>query len=173
MAFSALADEEASNGIHFNIVEKSGMRIKSHLQKSNPTASPGCSKDNCLGCKEQRGKGGKCHKGNINYEVECQLCPKEQRSVYIGETARNMYTRTQEHENNKDPDSFMNKHMREHHEGEQRNFAARVTHTNKDCLSRQVREGVLIRRSERPLLNNKAEWFQPPLYRIHSEVLRE
>ena len=172
-AMREVAGREASEGIHFNIVEKCGVRIKSQLQKSNPTATPGCSKENCLGCREGKGEGGKCHKNNVNYEIECKLCPEEERSVYIGETARNLYTRALEHENNKEDEGFMNRHMRECHEGEERHFIAKVTHTNQDCLSRQTREGVLIRRSSRNLLNSKSEWFQPPLFRVQSEVVRE
>ena len=172
-AMKRVADQEASEGIHFNIVEKCGMRMKSQLQKSNPTATPGCNKENCMGCREEKGKGGKCHKNNVNYEIVCQLCPEENRPVYIGETARNLYTRTQEHESTKDDEAFMNKHMEECHEREERKFSAKVTHSNQDCLSRQIREGVLIRRDNRILLNSKAEWFQPPLLRVQSELIRE
>ena len=168
-----VADGEASEGIHFNIVEMSGRRLKSELQKSNPTATPGCTKDDCMGCREWKGKGGKCHKGNVNYEIVCQLCPENRKSVYIGETARNLYTRTQEHENNKDEEGFMHRHMIEYHKGEESKFTARVTHSNKECLTRQVREGVLIRRSGRPILNTKSEWFQPPLYRVQQEIVRD
>ena len=68
-------------------------------------------------------------------------------------------------------DSFMKKHMNENHPGAENDFVARVTHANKDCLTRQVREGVLIRRSRKVLLNSKTEWFQPPLYRIRNEIV--
>ena len=66
----------------------------------------------------------------------------------------------------------MNKHMEESHIGEEKDFRARVTHTNKDSLSRQVREGVMIRRATRILMNTKSEWFQPPLFRVQSEIVR-
>ena len=42
----------------------------------------------------------------------------------------------------------------------------------RDCLTRQVRENVLIRRSQVPVLNSKTEWHQPALYRIQLEVER-
>ena len=168
-----VADREASEGIHFNIVEMGGNRLKAELQKSNPTATPGCNKVDCMGCSVGRGKGGRCHRNNVNYMVECLLCPENQRAMYVGETSRNLYTRTQEHYNNKDKESFMNKHMKEYHTGQERMFKARVTHTNKDCLTRQVREGVMIRRTPGTLLNNKTEWFQPPLYRVRNEIIRE
>ena len=61
--------------------------------------------------------------------------------------------------------------MEEKHLGKEGDFVARVTHTNKDCLTRQVREGVLIRRSKERLMNSRTEWFQPPLYRIRSELV--
>ena len=67
----------------------------------------------------------------------------------------------------------MDKHFRDEHGGEEKQFTAKVTHTNKDCLTRQIREGVLIRRAEQTLLNSRTEWFQPPLFRVQSEVIRE
>ena len=122
----------------------------------------------------ERGKGGQCHRNNVNYEVECQLCPETERAVYIGETARNLYTRATEHKYREDDESsFMKRHMKECHEGEEGSFNARVTHTNRDCMTRQVREGVLIRRCCRNVMNTKSEWFQPPIFRVQSEVVRE
>ena len=90
------------------------------------------------------------------------------------ETSKNLYTRTLQHMHNKKEDeSFMDRHFQEDHGGEDRQFTAKVTHTNRDCLTRQIREGVLIRRTQKPLLNSRTEWFQPPLFRIQSEVVRE
>ena len=48
-----------------------------------------------------------------------------------------------------------------------------VIHSNRDFLSRQIREGVQIRRSSKPILNSRTEWFQPPLFRILNDVIRE
>ena len=176
-----VADKHAEEGIHFNIVEVGGRTLKSDLQKSNPTETPGCSKTDCIACKEGRGKGGRCHKNNINYEIECQLCSGRDKALYVGETSRNLYTRAGEHQKcrtreegeEESDEGFMSKHMRECHNGEERNFKAKVTHSNKDSLTRQVREGVIIRRSNRNLLNTKSEWFQPPLYQVQSEIIRE
>ena len=70
-------------------------------------------------------------------------------------------------------ESFIKKHEEECHGGQEVQFKAKVTHTNKDCLSRQIREGVLIRRSYRPLFNSRTEWFQPPIFRVRNEVVRE
>ena len=152
---------------------------KSELQRSNPTATPGCGKEDCIGCNIERGKGGRCHRNNVNYEIECQLCPEDNIPVYIGETSRNLYTRGREHvgsgnsEKSDNESCFVRNHMNEHHRGMSSKLFAKVTHGNKDTFSRQVREGVLIRRSSRNLMNTKSEWFQPPVFRVMNEVVRE
>ena len=69
--------------------------------------------------------------------------------------------------------SFVRRHMEQHHKGLQSKFKARVTKANNDSFSRQVREGVLIRRCRKEMLNSKSEWFQPPIYRVRSELIRE
>ena len=153
--------------------------MKQTLQKSNPTATPGCEDSECLACKDRRGEGGPCRKNNINYEIECQLCPEERRPVYIGESSRNLYTRAKEHvadgrrEGTAEETGFMARHMKEHHENVESHFKARVTKTNKDSFSRQIREGVMIRRAGREIMNSKSEWFQPPIYHIRNEIIRE
>ena len=169
-----VADREAKEGIHFKVVEMGGRTLKSELQKSNPIATPGCDEANCLGCTTGRGKGGQCRRNNVNYQITCQLCPDDSKAVYIGETSRNLYTRAMEHKSNtKEESSFMKKHMSEKHQGKEENFSAKVTHQNKDCLTRLVREGVLIRRCGQPLMNSKTEWYQPSIYRIQKEIVRD
>ena len=104
------------------------------------------------------------------------MCPEERQAVYLGETARNLYTRGREHAANyqkKDGESFMAKHQRDRHFGADADFQTRVRSSFKDCLSRQVSEGVYIRRCEKETLNSKAEWHQPALWRVRSELSRE
>ena len=174
-----VADEEAKQGIKFKIMEVGGRTMKRTLQRSNPTATPGCTDEDCIACKDKRGEGGNCRKNNVNYEIECQLCPEGNRPVYIGETARNLYTRAKEHmmnenkERSQEESSFAKKHMEEKHKGMKSKYKARITKTNKDSFSRQIREGVQIRRCTREMLNSKSEWFQPPIYRIQNEVVRD
>ena len=150
--------------------------MKSILQKSNPLQTIGCGNPDCLPCAQGRGEGGNCESCSINYELECQLCPQDKRSVYIGESARNLYTRSKEHLNKyryNPANSFMAKHQGAEHAGEEPSYKARVTASTRDCLSRQVREAVLIRRSSCNVLNGKTEWHQPPLYRVQQEVVRD
>ena len=50
-------------------------------------------------------------------------------------------------------------------------FKAKVTGAFRDCLSEQVTEAAMIRRSDRPVLNTKSEWHQPALWRVQSELV--
>ena len=149
--------------------------MKSLLQKSNPTATAGCSALDCIACKGGRGSGGHCRKTNVTYEIECGLCEGDEKSVYVGETARNLYTRGGEHiskyEGGKES-SFILKHQTEKHEGSTAVYFSRMTGYFKDCLSRQVAEGVKIRRCDYHLMNTKSEWHQPPIWRVQSEIFR-
>ena len=66
----------------------------------------------------------------------------------------------------------MVKHKNAAHRGQEPVYRAKVTASTRDCLTRQVREAVMIRRSQVPVLNAKTEWHQPALYRIQHEVER-
>ena len=105
----------------------------------------------------------------MTYEIECGLCQGADRSIYVGETSRNLFTRGLEHwkkyEGGK-TDSFLLKHQLENHDGCAAVCTAKVTKKFKDCLSRQVAEGVQMRRCEANLMNTKSEWPQPPVWRI-------
>ena len=124
-------------------------------------------------CKGGTGSCGLCKKSSVVYEIACQLCPEDQQAVYLGETARNVYTRGKEHQRNyakREPESFMHKHQQAKHYGAEADFKAKVKYSFKDCLSRQVAEGVCICKCEKEVLNTKAEWHQPALWRVRSEL---
>ena len=104
------------------------------------------------------------------------MCPVDDKSVYLGETARNLYTRGREHVRNNDKkysESFINSHQNQQHVGVVADCHAEVVSSYRDCLSRQVSEGVHIRRSKDKVLNTKAEWHQPALWRVRNELGRE
>ena len=154
-----VAEIEAHPSMKFKIVEKGGRTVKRALQKSNPTASVGCESGDCLACKGGRGTGGPCRRSNVVYEMACQICPEDNQAVYLGETARNLYTRGREHKGNLDKkrqESFMYKHQTEAHNGMEGEYKAKVKCSFNDTLSRQVAEGVLIRRCQKNVLNTKA-----------------
>ena len=71
------------------------------------------------------------------------------------------------------PESFMFKHQEDRHNGAAATFEAKVVSSYQDCLSRQISEGVQIRRSKNMVLNSNAEWHQPALWKVQSELCRE
>ena len=170
-----IAEEEAEAGVDFKVIETGRKSIKTIVQKSNPTATAGCADTDCLACKAGKGSGGNCRSSSTNYQIECQLCPAEAKAVYIGETARNLYTRGKEHVSrfrNGSKKSFMKKHQTRRHHGLAGDYTAKVTGSSRDCLTRQVREAVMIRRCQVPVLNSKTEWHQPALWQIQNEIYR-
>ena len=178
-----VAEKEAVPGVKFKIVEKGGVTVKHMTQKSNPMATPGCPDANCVGCLEERGKGGPCRQGNIGYQMECRLCDDKfqltnkqlDRTTYVGETSRNLFTRGNEHIGkyvSKNEDSFILNHQAEQHNCQPAHFTAKVTGSYGDCLTRQVAEGVAIRRCMTTVLNSKSEWHQPALWKVRSELER-
>ena len=157
-------------------VESGGRTVKSNVQQSNPTTVGGCQSGDCVACKGGRGSGGSCRKSNVVYQYSCQRCPEDRPSVYIGETARNLYTRGREHSRNfnkKETESFIGKHQQEKHNGMDPDFKAKVMYSFQDTLSRQVAEGVCIRRCKTDILNTKTEWHQPSLWKVRSEISKE
>ena len=105
---------------------------------------------------------------STNYQIECALCQAGQ-SLNLGETSRNLYTRSKEHlerYNSKNKNSFMLKHQQNYHQGMQGSYTAKVTASGSDCLTRHVREAIHIRRCEVTVINGKNEWHQPALFRI-------
>ena len=81
------------------------------------------------------------------YEWKCDLCE----SSYIGETSRNFYSRSLEHMDKatkKSDDSFIFNHQKECHNGSQPQLKTNVLKSFQDPLSRQVADGVYIRRNQ-------------------------
>ena len=93
----------------------------------------------------------------------------------MGESARNLYTRGDEHSKKyaqRAEGSSLSKHQMEKHQGREAEYSAKVTGQYNDCLTRQVTEGVFIRRCEATLMNTKSEWHQPPIWKVQSELWR-
>ena len=161
------ADSEKDSGIRFKIIEKGGTSIEKLLQSSNPTASGKCNKSNCI-VDQQGGK--LCHKSNVMYEWKCKMCD----SSYIGETSRNVFSRSIEHLTKavkKSDDSFMFNHQRECHNSQDPEFDVKVLKSFQDPLSRQCFEGVYIRRNSNKSLNTKLDYYQTSTYSMRREML--
>ena len=126
-------------------------------------------RSDCLVCK-QAGKG-PCNAHGVTYKIECQECEDK----YIGETARNAYTRGIEHTEGlekQDERSALWKHCVEKHEKERQEFKMSVTGVyGNDAMLRQIAESVRINRvAMGSLINTKKEWNYVKLPR---EVLDE
>ena len=100
-----------------------------------------------------------CDTNNITYEIKCEKCG----DIYVGETARNAYTRGKEHlkllEGRKEG-SVLWRHCREKHEEERQLFNMKVTGSYRnDSMTRQIAGAVRMKNvpPER-LMNNKTEW---------------
>ncbi|KAL9971251.1 hypothetical protein ACROYT_G023757 [Oculina patagonica] len=157
--------EIRDQGYRIKVVEKTGTTLKGVLQKSDPFKRQRCGREDCLVCK-QAGKG-PCNAHGVTYEIECQGC----KDKYIGETARNAYTRGIEHTGgleNQDEKSALWRHCVEKHEKERQEFKMSVTGLyGNDAMLRQIAESVKINRAEKgSLINTKKEWNYVKLPRV-------
>ena len=107
---------------------------------------------------------GNCRAMGVTYEIHCVQCSimsPPGRYKYIGETARNAYTRGREHLSLlRNKTSFLWEHCKEVHNGSMVDFKMSVIKRYKnDALMRQIMEVVVIENStEEELLNTKQEW---------------
>ncbi|KAL9956524.1 hypothetical protein ACROYT_G038010 [Oculina patagonica] len=152
-------------GLQCKVVKKTGTTLKEVLQKSDPFKLQRCGREDCLVCK-QAGKG-PCNAHGVTYEIECQGC----KDKYVGETARNAYTRgieLTEGLENQDEKSALWKHCVEKHEKERQEFKMSVTGMyGNDAILRQIAESVRINRvAKGSLINTKKEWNYVKLPRV-------
>ena len=166
---------ESEPDIKFKIVEKGGIALEKTLSRPNPTASEGCGRAECEGCKQEGGMRN-CQKCNCLYSYTCMEpgC----KSVYIGESHNNFMTRSAQHKDkfhsrSKD-ESFIHKHQVSKHGGQPPNMKMKVLKTFRDNLTRQITESVYIFRTEQQtefeLMNSKSEWHAPSLYTVRREI---
>jgi hypothetical protein len=98
-----------TSGVKIRVTEKSGKTLKQILHKTNPFPNPKCSDPNqCMVCNSEEGRGN-CRRENVTYTIQCNECD----SKYIGETARNAFSRGMEHMKaltKKDKNSVLHRH---------------------------------------------------------------
>ena len=164
-----VAETQTNKSMRFKVVEKGGKTIERSMMKPNPIGGTGCNKDDCPACRTGSSK--MCHVCNICYTIKCKPCED---AVYYGESHRNLYSRGKEHEKKlekEDESSFMYRHQREKHGSNPVEFEMRVVKSFRDPLSRQVTEAILIKNHQGELLNSKAEFYQPSIVRVRSEII--
>ena len=100
---------------------------------------------------------GPCHALNVIYKIACKECDQE----YIGETARNAYSRGKEHLKDledKNDGSVLWKHAKQEHQGRMPEFSSSIVERfENDALLRQISESVKINRKNTGM-NSKTEW---------------
>ena len=176
-----VADSEATPGLRLKIVERGGKRLGNILSKPNPTSSDHCirkdhpkPKKKCVGCNQDNGINN-CQTSNCLYKYECQYdgCS----GTYIGETSRNVYSRSLEHSNRYEKngsDSFVLKHQNEFHNGEPANVRVQFVKSFKDAMSRQVSEALTIFKTQEEgkiVMNSKSEWRQASMVEMREQVV--
>ena len=92
-----VADRDVMPGLKFKLVERAELWSNGLYRK--PTQQPWADVPVEI-AKHAKGGGGPCRKSNVLYEFSCQQCPADRKAVYIGESARNLYTRGREHYQN-------------------------------------------------------------------------
>ncbi|KAL9971074.1 hypothetical protein ACROYT_G023559 [Oculina patagonica] len=182
-------------GWRVKIVERGGQKMSSRLMK-DPWAGP-CNRADCLVCRSaetrpDRKRGGPCSRNSCCYLIECRDCKtkgpdtipdradsgekvvgeagKPMVSYYIGESARNGFTRALDHQDatkKRQTNNALGKHVIDYHNGRQVTFDMWITCTHKDPLTRQVQEGVNIVTGlpkysgmEQLQMNSKLEYLQ-------------
>ena len=144
--------------------------MKRRMQRSDPFREMKCEDDRCMVFKE--GDGGRCRVNSVTYEITCNECNEK----YIGETARNAFTRGLEHQANitatLDPERAkptLRHHVDSKHTDDANppSFKMKVTGVyGGDALKRQVSEAVMIRSSSSQM-NRQEEWRQVKLPRLN------
>ena len=155
-------------GVRVAVAEVPGCSVKSKVQKSDPFRSRECGDaDKCMVC-GNGGRGGRCRRTGVTYEVRCKRCNER----YIGETARNAFTRGREHMSGiikKSKDSVFHLHNIEKHNGSGRvsDYEMKVTKVySGDATKRQVSEAIQIQHAQGAVMNRHDEWRQVKLPRI-------
>ena len=160
--------EVSKCGVGMKVVEKSGMSVKSMVQKTDPFQRQYCSdRDNCMVCRVE-GSRGRCRQSGVMYKIECSECDH----VYFGETSRNAYTRGCEHTRSLDrgrEDSVLYKHIIEQHRNsaDTPQFNMRVISKHPTALDRQTAESVRIANSSHDrIMNSKQEFGHNKNWRV-------
>ena len=171
-------------GFRARVAEKGGTNLESLLSNKNLWKGRECGRHSCRTCAQSGEQKEPCTLRNVVYESECGKCnkPGERKeqdkesledkravaSIYVGETARSISERAQEHwrdgESMKE-ESHMTEHQQQSHVGEQPDFNFRVVKKCQSSLERQVREAVRIMMRGN-VLNKKGTYNRCKLTRL-------
>ena len=160
-------------GLRVTVIEKTGQKIKSVLQKSSIGNNKGCP-EICDICRDQKNKIS-CLTPDVTYQIICKRCEElRKKALYDGETTRMAKTRIAEHVENlkkKEQDSPLWEHAQIHHQGVIPNYEYKITGSYlKNPLQRQLMEAVMIDKGDVDIrMNSKAEWILPMAVTLRQE----
>ena len=153
------------NKIKVKVLEKSGISMKSILQKSDPFDKIDCQRRECVMCNSTDViTEVDCRSRGCVYEMVCSLCKdKLKNEKYRGQTGRSMYERMKGHFqdwNGKDDTSALLKHANDNHNGS--DFPIEIDVVAR-CFGkptcRLITESVLIDDMDpAESMNRKEEW---------------
>ena len=137
--------------------------MKRRIQRSDPYREMKSEDNRSIVCNEE--DGGRCRMNSVTYEITSNKCNEN----YIGETARNAFTRGLGHQANitatldpERPKPTLKHHVDSKHADDANppSFKMKVTGVYEgDALNRQVSEAVRIR-STSSQMNRQVEWRQ-------------
>jgi hypothetical protein len=159
--------------VKIKVQEQGGIQVKSRLQSTNTNRMKGCTSNDCLVCKQGRGKGGECRRNNIGYILYCDVCGADN-VCYVGETGQNAYTRGLKHMVNyrgDQSDSPLWKHAQMSHGGSlDVSYSMKIEGCLRYPLTRQVNKALRVANCmSATQLNSKAEWHGPATVRLVAE----
>ena len=146
------------NGAKIKVVERSGLKVISLLQKNNPFDKKDCRDMKCFICNTS--KDGGCRKTGVVYQINCEdPCPFK----YTGQSGSNAYTRGLKHIEDyekKRETSPLWKHCVLAHNSEKKIFIMKVIDSVRhDPTKRQILEAIRIHNTDPAIsMNDRSEW---------------
>ena len=159
------------------ILERLGPKIAEQLCNPTPWTGQHCGREGCHPC---RSKEGSCRKSNVTYKWNCMTClsSRNKKVVYIGETSRSLWDRSQEHQEDlkrRSEKSVLYRHWQEAHKNEaEPEFTVEVIRSHRSATERQIWEALQIQGGKHDeLINSKSEWGMNCLVRQETAFDRE
>ena len=187
-------------GDHCKVVERSGIKLKHLLHKSNPWQNIKCGREKCLVCNCALNKKFNWRLRSVTYKMFCLKCDEERKKTkedldksddnedsledetkfYFGESSKTSFERGVLHAEDyvkKKDDSHMWKHVTDAHsdsDPKDVKFGMTVLRSHPSPFHRQVTESVLIYRNQNNL-NSKSMMMSSLIQKFRTlmkEVIR-
>ena len=164
-------------GFSIKVVERTGTALKNSFPLNNLWDGVMCGRPECIPCTQGADQLPPCTQPSLVYENVCNICNKgaankkedppfrtDIPTLYVGETGRSLFERTNEHwgawRSNKEDSHILRHQINAHGASREPSFTMRAVKFHKTALYRQLGEAVRIRRrgGQGSILNSKAEY---------------